>query len=382
MTTRRVVAVVLVVVVAALLAIVLFVIVSASIPEPLVRVSEIVSNKGLHLVGLGLVGVALAGVTLRMGARKVCAVTGVVALAATVAICVPLVATYRAAAAVNLGYTPSAVSQQVAALERETGMALVERVGRGIQPTAAGLLLAEHAVIIGRHVAEAETALADLRTGRTGRLAVRYFATAGASLVAPALAWLRDAHPGVRVDLKLDDSADDPLPDVAQGRTDLALVIRPRDRYEGVRLVHLLDDPYHAVLPVGHPLAAQHTLQLTDLADQPWVGSEPPGPCLDAVLDACGAAGISPDFVVDSEDYPTAQGFVAAGLGIGLIPQMGLRSRHPAVVVREVRNPQPIRAIYAAVRDAPAAQPALQGLLDALHTAASGLTASVASPHA
>ncbi|SDI44166.1 Acetyl esterase/lipase [Actinokineospora alba] len=97
MTTRRVVAAVLAVVVAVLLAIVAFVIVSASIPESLVRVSEIVSNKGVHVVPLGMIGVALAWVAFRVGARKVGAVTGVVALAATVAICVPLVATYRAA---------------------------------------------------------------------------------------------------------------------------------------------------------------------------------------------------------------------------------------------------------------------------------------------
>lgn len=284
------------------------------------------------------------------------------------------------AAAANLGYTPSAVSQQVAALEKQAGVALLERVGRGIQPTAAGLLLTEHAAIIGRHVAEAETALADLRAGRTGRLTVRYFATAGAALVAPALAWLREAHPGVGVDLKLND-IDDPMREVDQGRTDLALVIRQQGRlHEGLQLVHLLDDPYLAVLPIGHPLATRRILDLTDLADQPWVASEPPGPCLDAVLDACSAAGINPNFVVECEDYPTAQGFVAAGLGIGLIPRMGLGSRHPAVVLREVRNPQPIRAIYAAVRQTPSAQPALRGLLDALHTAASNLTANDVPP--
>ncbi len=274
------------------------------------------------------------------------------------------------AAARNLGYTPSAVSQQVAALEKQAGVALLERVGRGVQPTAAGRLLAEYAAIISKHVAEVETALADLRAGRTGRLAIRYFATAGASLVAPALARLRREHPGVQVDLKLIDP-EDPLPEVEQGRADLAIVVRPRDRLrEGIRLVHLLDDPYRAVLPRGHRLAAKRVLDLTDLADEPWVGSEWPGPCLEAMLDACAAAGFSPNFVVESEDYATAQGFVAAGLGISLIPRMGLGNRHPAVIVRKVRKPEPIRAIYAAVRETSLAQPALRGLLDALRDAA------------
>lgn len=288
------------------------------------------------------------------------------------------------AAAANLGYTPSAVSQQVAALEKQAGTALLERVGRGVRPTAAGRLLTEHAAIISKNLAEAETALADLRAGRTGRLIVRYFATAGAVLVAPALAELRREHPGVRIELKLIEP-DDPLPEVEQGSADLAIVVRPRDRLrDGVRLVRLLDDPYDAVLPIGHPLAAEPVLDLAKLADDPWVGSEPPGPCLEPVLDACAAAGFSPDFVVESEDYATAQGFVAAGLGVGLMPRMGLRNRHPGVTVRPVRNPEPVRAIYAAVREVSLAQPALHGLLDALRAAASTphLTGQPCTPEA
>ncbi len=275
------------------------------------------------------------------------------------------------AAATNLGYTPSAVSQQVAALEKQAGMALLERVGRGVRPTAAGRLLTEHAAIIGKHVAEAETALTDLREGRTGQLSVRYFATAGAALVPPALARLRLEHPGVRLDLKLIDP-EDPLPEVEQGRADLAIIVQSRGRpREGIRLVHLLDDPYRAVLPKGHRLTAKRVLDLTDLADEPWVGNEwPAGLCLRSMLEACAAAGFSPNFVVESEDYATAQGFVAAGLGVSLIPKMGLGYRHPGVVVRKVRGPEPIRVIHAAVRESSLTQPALRCLLDALRDAA------------
>lgn len=269
------------------------------------------------------------------------------------------------AAAAHLGYTPSAVSQQVAALEKQAGIPLLERVGRGVRPTAAGRLLTEHAAVIGRNLAEAETALADLRAGRTGRLAVRYFATAGAALVAPALAGLRSEHPGVRIDLRMTDP-EDPLLEVEQGHADLALVVAPRTRTrEDVELVHLLDDAYDAVLPLGHRLASEETIALVDLAHEPWVGSEPPGPCLDPVLEACAAAGFSPDFVVQSEDYPTAQGFVAAGLGIGLMPRMGLGNRHPGVVVRPVGNPRPSRAVYAAVRKVSLGRPAVRALLEA-----------------
>jgi DNA-binding transcriptional LysR family regulator len=275
------------------------------------------------------------------------------------------------AAAGNLGYTPSAISQQVAALEKQTGMALLERVGRGVQPTPAGRLLTEHAAIISRDLAEAETALSDLRAGRTGRLIVRYFATAGAALVPPAVARLRRDHPGVRVDLRLFDPQD-PLPEVKQGRADLAIVVRPREpASDDIQLIHLTDDPYRLVLPKGHKLAQQRVVDLSDLAPEPWVGNEwRGGPCLEVVLEACAAAGFSPNIVVESEDYATAQGFVAAGLGISLIPKLGLGNRHPDVVVRRLRNPQPVRQIYAAVRQVALAQPALRGLVDALRAAA------------
>ncbi|MFE2586781.1 LysR family transcriptional regulator [Streptomyces sp. NPDC059378] len=274
------------------------------------------------------------------------------------------------AAAAHLGYTPSAVSQQVAALEKQAGTALLERVGRGVRPTAAGLLLTEHAALISSAVAQAETALADLRAGRTGHLAVRYFATAGSTLVAPALARLRAEHPGVRVDLQLTDP-EDPFREVTQGRADLAVVVQAGGRVgDGFRLVHLLDDPYAAVLPLGHPLAAEAVIDLSALSGEQWVGSEPPGPCLEPVLDSCAAAGFSPDFVIQSEDYATAQGFVAAGLGVGLMPRLGLRNQNPGVVVRPVRNPEPVRVISAAVREISFEQPALHSLLTALRDAA------------
>jgi DNA-binding transcriptional LysR family regulator len=275
------------------------------------------------------------------------------------------------AAAANLGYTPSAVSQQVAALERQAGDALLERVGRGVRPTPAGRLLTEHATIIGKQVAEAERALADLREGRTGRISIRYFATAGAALVPPALARLRQRFPHVNVDLGVTDT-EDPLLEVANGRADVAIVVPPWDRMaQGTRLVHLLDDPYRAVLPKRHPLAAKRVLALSDLADQPWIDAErAAGPCLNVILDACAAAGFSPNFVVQSDDYTTAQGFVAAGLGICLVPRMGLGSRHPAVVVRRIRGPEPTRSIYAITPETRLANPAVRSLLNALQDAA------------
>ncbi|MEV8020472.1 LysR family transcriptional regulator [Streptomyces sp. NPDC086554] len=262
----------------------------------------------------------------------------------------------------------------MAALEKEAGIARLERTGRGVRPTDAGRLLTEYAVAIGKHVAEAETAIGELRAGRTGRVSMRYFTTAGTALVAPAIAALRREQPWVKVELKLSDP-DDPMPDVRNRQADIALVVRPGGQLDvdGVRFIHLLDDRYHAVLPAGHRLAAEPLLELTDLADEPWVASESPGPCLDPILEACGAAGYSPDFVVESGDYATAQGFVAAGLGVSLVPQLGLDAHHSGVVVRPVHNPVPVRSIYAAVRGGAPDSPALRGLVDALRDAVAQL---------
>jgi DNA-binding transcriptional LysR family regulator len=276
------------------------------------------------------------------------------------------------AAATNIGCTPSAISQQVAALEKQAGLPLLERVGRGVRPTAAGRLLTEHAAVIADKVVEAEAALSDLRAGRTGRLRVRYFATAGAALVPPAVARFRGDHEAVRLDLKVTEP-DDPLPEVEAGRADVAITVFPRDSEPapGVRLIHLLDDPYVAVLPRGHALARKRVLDLTDLADEAWVDAVyPPGPCRDIVLASCAGAGFTPSFVVEADDYPTAQGFVAAGLGVTMVPKLGLGAVHPGVVVRRLRRPEPIRNIYAAIREESVHNPAVRCLIDALKAAA------------
>jgi len=177
----------------------------------------------------------------------------------------------------------------------------------------------------------------------------------------------------VQVDLKLTEP-DDPMPEVLQGRADVALVVHPRldTALQGVRLIHLLDDPYRLVLPRGHRLRRKRVIELAEVAEEPWVGNEwpPTGACARIAIDACAAAGFTPSFVVESEDYANAQGFVAAGLGVSLIPRMGLGSPHPGVIVRRVTKPEPVRVIQVAVRESAVDTPAVRCLLDALRTAA------------
>ena len=168
----------------------------------------------------------------------------------------------------------------------------------------------------------------------------------------------------------------------AEGLTDRQAADQVRARMDWKLLLGLeQDDPgfeasvlslFRSLLPAAHPLAGRRSIHLTDLADEPWVGSEWPGPCLEAQLAACATAGFQPRFVVDSEDYATAQGFVAAGLGVTLIPRLGLGGRHPDVAVRQLRGPEPARAIYAAVRQTALPQPALAAFVEALREAAAG----------
>lgn len=278
------------------------------------------------------------------------------------------------AAATNLGYTPSAISQQISVLEREAGLPLLEKVGRGVRPTPAGRLLTEHAGTIAEKLAEAELALSDLRDGRAGRLRMRYFSSAGASIVPAAVAQFREERPTVQLDLANVEPLD-PINEVQGGRADVAVIVLasgPTPQLPGIQLVHLLDDPYLAVLPRGHRLARKRVLDLADLAGEPWVANEHSSSwtCHKILLDACASAGFSPSFSVECNDYSTAQGFVAAALGISMIPKLGLDTVTSGNVVRPVRRPEPVRRIYAAVPECTADQPATASMLRSLQQVA------------
>lgn len=250
-------------------------------------------------------------------------------------------------AAQALGYTPSSISQQISLLQREVGVQLLEHVGRGIRPTAAARLLDQRACAVFEELSRTEQALEDYRRQRRTRLRVEYFSTAGRSLVVPAVAALTRTHPDVQVELRLQPDGD-PTRRVSLGEVDLALAVTelpvPAD---GVTWTHLLDDPFDVVLPVGHPLGAESEVALTDLAEIPWVTHEwPLGTCSRRVLEACSAAGFTPQYRVECNDVDTAMGLVAAGLGIGVMPRLGLVRPHPDVVIRSLRRPVPTRRVH------------------------------------
>ncbi|MFJ7213239.1 LysR family transcriptional regulator [Amycolatopsis sp. NPDC098790] len=278
-------------------------------------------------------------------------------------------------AATRLGYTPSAISQHLGALERRTGAVLFEPAGRGIRPTAAGRLLAGHAAALLERMAEAEAALAALTAGELGVLRLASFATAGAELVPPALARLRAELPGLEIGLRSAET-DRALGLLRQGELDLAVIEAHAvpDPGDGLTYHRLLTDPFRLVLPRGHRLAARRTIALADAAAEPWIDLKcEVGCCRSATTAAFAEAGFEPRRVIEADEYWPAQGFVAAGLGLALMPALALGVQHTGVVVRRLpRAAQPVRHVLAATRPAVERTAPVRAMVAALLAEAAG----------
>ena len=277
------------------------------------------------------------------------------------------------AAAANLGYTASAVSQHVTALQRETGLVLLARSGRGIEPTSVGLALAEQIDGALSRLGDVEAFVADVRNGRTGSLSMAYFPSVGAAWLPTVARTLLRRFPDIRLDLELRD-------DFTAGtakRPDIQLLVAPPD-FTGsrdTRAHHLLDDPYVAVLPPEHPLAAADAVELARLAGERWIDNDfARGWCLQNLIDACRSAGFTPPFRVEAHDYPTALAFVEAGIGITVLPRLGAVSLPAGLVTVPVTAPAVRRSIYAVVQTSVEATPPAQCVLEELRRCAGSVT--------
>src|SRR3954451_7966588 len=178
------------------------------------------------------------------------------------------------AAAESLSFTQSAISQQIAALEREAGCPLVTRNARGIKLTEAGEALVRHADAILARLAEAEAELEAISGVRGGRLRLASFESGAASLMPLAIAAFRAEHPGVELSLIMAET-EEALPLLRTGEIDLALAYdsRIRGEVDGITRTHLISDPMFVAMPADHPLAHKRNLRLADLADDAWIGS-------------------------------------------------------------------------------------------------------------
>jgi DNA-binding transcriptional LysR family regulator len=273
-------------------------------------------------------------------------------------------------AASSLGYTSSAVSQHLTALQRETGLVLLERSGRGIRPTSAGVALAQEADALLDRLGQAEARVADLRLARNGSLSIAYFASVGAAWLPAVVAGLLESDPHVRLDLRLvNEPPEDP-----RLRADVQLLVARPDFDPGAGFVahHLLDDPYVVVLRDDHPLAVQDSLDLADLADERLVDSEvTQGWCRQIIDDAYAGAGLVPRYSVEAPDYPTAVAFVGAGVGVTLMPALGAGQLPDGVTARPLHRPGMTRSIYVVLRGA-APAPAATAALHLLRTISDG----------
>src|SRR6185437_3073431 len=253
-------------------------------------------------------------------------------------------------AAEALSYSQSAISQQIAALEAETQMALLERHPRGVSLTAAGQTLVGHAEGILARLDTAEAALSAIAGLRGGRLRMASFPTAGATLMPVAIAEFRAAYPDVELTLA-EGEPEEIVPRLRAGELDLALLFEfdgQTPLSEDMSRTELLRDPMYLALPRGHALAEKPRLRLADLAAESWIQTSHESPCARHVVRCCHAAGFEPSVSFESDDYHTVQGLVAAGVGVALIPQLALAGARDDIAIRALSPANPVRTVVSA----------------------------------
>lgn len=268
------------------------------------------------------------------------------------------------ASASMLGYTPSAVSQQLAALQRETKLRLLDRVGRGVEPTAAGRTLAAEAESVFEALARLDGVVDDLRAGRVGSLSIGYFGSAGATWLPPVVAALQSEFPELRLDLRMTEFRDQ----LAEPDIDLVVEAPGVEHSTQVDVRALVDDPYLVVVRDDDPLAGRGPVPLAELAERRWVDNDlQRGACRRVLLDACAEAGFAPRFAVETHDYQTAIPFVATGIGITAVPRLALGELPAGLTAVELVSPTPVRRVVVAVRRAVADNPAVRRALAVLN---------------
>ncbi|HYO86139.1 MAG TPA: LysR substrate-binding domain-containing protein [Dermatophilaceae bacterium] len=280
-------------------------------------------------------------------------------------------------AAVSLGYSQPAISQMVRRLEQRVGTALVERIGRSVRLTEAGQVLARHATGVLSALDAAEEEVAAIAGLRAGRVRLMAFPSSSATLVPRALALVRERYPDVSVSFT-EAEPPESLAALRAGECDLTVAFA----YEGTDLGRgeedlgafvtytLLEDEVRVALPRGHPLADAEVVDLCELSADTWIAGCPR--CRGHLLHLCNTAGFAPSVSYETEDYVAVLGFVAAGLGIALIPDLILNSTsHSEVVVRPIR-PASRRTVHIVTTADLQRVPAVRATIEALRDSASG----------
>ncbi|MFF8846364.1 LysR family transcriptional regulator [Streptomyces sp. NPDC015127] len=275
------------------------------------------------------------------------------------------------AVAQALGYTPGGVSQQIAALEKATGMELLRRVGRRVELTDAGRTLARHAERILSTEAEAVEALERSRNEISGVLQVGLFATAAAEILPLALRRVRETHPGLAVHSR-DMDVDEVYSAVASGGVDLALGLDypdvPIPRDPALRVTQLYRERFSLAVPAGS-MAGRDEIALTDTQHLGWILPSADSYYGRAVRTACRRAGIEPDVQHEVTDTAATLALVEAGIGVSTVTDLMLRlraSRFDVVRLRETIE----RHIVVVFRSAAEHRPTVAALVDVLRAVA------------
>lgn len=272
-----------------------------------------------------------------------------------------------AAAAEALAYTPSAVSQQLAGLERATGVAVLERIGRNVRLTDAGRELVRHAESLLAGMEAAQVAMERVATDVRGELMMTVYESVAGTLLSPLLAKLAAGHPDLRLRTRQLDP-DVAIDALAHGDIDLAFAIdyphAPAPRRDDVVRFDLIDDAFHLVVPECDPLRGP-VVELREVRDRPFVASPPALTCGRCVVAACRDAGFEPDIVHQLDDYPTTLDLIAAGQGVALVPELGLCNLDARIRVLDLARPVS-RTVQLAYRAASAERPAIVAIRDAL----------------
>ena len=249
-------------------------------------------------------------------------------------------------AAEQLGYTQSAVSQQVGTLERMVGTPLFERPGgpRPVRLTAAGEVLLTHARAVLARVSSAATDLRALASGEQGELRVGTLPSVGTKVLPRLLGTFGAEWPGIQIVLRESRDSAELLHAVETGDIDVTFIdIGP---YETgpleVRL--LLDDPMVFLAPAGAPEAGQRAVSIADIAHLPMIGTRNPG-CRQIIDDAFRQAPVSPTYVFRSDDHPTIQGLIGSGLAYAVLPLLTVDERDPNLAVIPIRPEPPPRRL-------------------------------------
>jgi DNA-binding transcriptional LysR family regulator len=279
------------------------------------------------------------------------------------------------AVAEALSYSPSAVSQQLAQLEKEAGVPLLERAGRNVRLTAAAQTLVTHADALLARVEEAEADLAATAEQVTGTVRVATFQSAGLYLLAPALKRLAARHPALRVEVG-DAEPETTLPSLALGALDLVLgdeyPFLPRPHDPRLDVEPLLVEQFRIMLPATHPLAqGPARVALAALRDEPWAVGKADSHYAELTVRACRVlGGYEPDVRHRSNDLTMLLALVANGQAVTLLPDLVGAEREPAVAVHDIAEGELARMVFSAIRRGSSRRPALIALRAALRAEA------------